>query len=159
MGHEFTLLAPFVYCPAFDNLIDSFLSVSNSFISFCELFRTSLLLNTQNLFHSSAAGPVNCLGQFPDNYGVLPLADNGGPTKTRAIGSPGSAAINAGNPTYCETVDQRGEVRGATCDVGAYEATGFADVAVSASIEPDDAPYVSNQNIIYYAEIENPLVK
>jgi uncharacterized repeat protein (TIGR01451 family) len=59
-----------------------------------------------------------------------PLADNGGPTPTHALG-PASAAIDAapdcldaaGNPVAS---DQRGVSRpgGAGCDVGAYEAAG-----------------------------------
>lgn len=63
--------------------------------------------------------------------GVSPLlgqlTHNGGPTKTHAllIGSP---AINAGNPVVpgsggnaCELTDQRGELRDAFCDIGAFE--------------------------------------
>jgi CSLREA domain-containing protein len=57
------------------------------------------------------------------------LADNGGPTRTRAL-SAGSPAIDAGNPAVpgssaaaCSTVDQRGVNRpqGAFCDIGAFE--------------------------------------
>jgi cysteine-rich repeat protein len=57
-----------------------------------------------------------------------PLADNGGPTRTRR---PGSPAIEAGNPAppgsgngACEATDQRGVVRpiGSRCDIGAVEA-------------------------------------
>jgi parallel beta helix pectate lyase-like protein len=68
-----------------------------------------------------------------DLYGVDPmidiLADNGGPTPTRALLS-GSPAIDGGNPSGCLdgdnnplTVDQRGFTRpaGANCDIGAYE--------------------------------------
>lgn len=55
-----------------------------------------------------------------------PLADNGGPTRTRALLA-GSAAIGAGVTSACAAApvgghDQRGEVRGATnCDSGAYD--------------------------------------
>lgn len=57
-----------------------------------------------------------------------PLADNGGPTKTRALGA-GSAAIDKGNDATCATSDQRGTARpqdgdgagGAQCDIGAFE--------------------------------------
>lgn len=55
------------------------------------------------------------------------LADNGGPTQTHAL-SLNSPAINAGNPAMpgsggfaCELADQRGELRGSSCDIGAYE--------------------------------------
>ena len=60
-----------------------------------------------------------------------PLADNGGPTRTHALG-PASPARDGGNPAGCvdaddETLlaDQRGVTRpqGSRCDVGAFEAT------------------------------------
>ena len=51
-----------------------------------------------------------------------PLADNGGPTFTRALLA-GSPAINAGDPAGAPATDQRGfpRVQGATIDIGAYE--------------------------------------
>lgn len=51
-----------------------------------------------------------------------PLADNGGPTPTMALG-PRSAAIDAAVPATCPAADQRGIARpfGAGCDIGAYE--------------------------------------
>jgi predicted outer membrane repeat protein len=61
-----------------------------------------------------------------------PLADNGGPTQTRALLA-GSPALNAGNPAApgsgglaCEAADQRGLPRpnGFACDMGAFEAGG-----------------------------------
>ena len=54
---------------------------------------------------------------------IGPLADNGGPTFTRAL-SPGSPAIDAANDASCPATDQRGVARpqGAHCDIGAYEA-------------------------------------
>jgi uncharacterized repeat protein (TIGR01451 family) len=54
--------------------------------------------------------------------GLGPLADNGGPTWTRALLT-GSPAINAGNDAVCPITDQRGIARpqGAHCDIGAYE--------------------------------------
>ncbi len=56
-----------------------------------------------------------------------PLADNGGPTRTRGLQS-GSPAIDAGDDTTCLTSDQRGVARpaGTTCDIGAYEDDGTA---------------------------------
>lgn len=54
-----------------------------------------------------------------------PLADNGGPTLTRAL-LPGSPAIDAGDDSSCPGADQRGVRRaaGPRCDVGAYERGG-----------------------------------
>jgi hypothetical protein len=50
------------------------------------------------------------------------LADNGGNTRTFALGD-GSAAINAG-VTGCPATDQRGEARVDGCDIGAFEYQG-----------------------------------
>lgn len=63
--------------------------------------------------------------------GLLPLADNGGPTLTHAP-LPTSPAIDGGdpsppgsNPIVCPLTDQRGAGRpqGAACDIGAVEVT------------------------------------
>ena len=72
----------------------------------------------------------------PINPMLGPLADNGGDTFTYAL-LPESPAIDAGNPvamgsggTACESQDQRGVNRayGGTCDIGAYEEVGRADM-------------------------------
>ena len=60
-----------------------------------------------------------------DNLKLGPLADNGGPTMTHALGA-GSAAIDAIPEADCGvTTDQRGlprpEPGGTMCDVGAFE--------------------------------------
>jgi len=49
-----------------------------------------------------------------------PLSDHGGNTLVQPLLS-GSPAINAGNNSTCNTTDQRGIIRGAHCDIGAYE--------------------------------------
>jgi len=51
------------------------------------------------------------------------LANNGGPTQTKALGA-GSPAIDAGAALSCPATDQRGVARpqGAGCDIGAFEA-------------------------------------
>lgn len=84
-------------------------------------------------------GDGSCFGQDPgpgDLLGVDPrlgaLVDNGGPTKTLAIGtdSPAYDAVPAGasldpGVTFCDATDQRGISqlqRGATrCDIGAFQ--------------------------------------
>jgi gliding motility-associated-like protein len=49
---------------------------------------------------------------------LLPLADNGGPTRTMAL-QKGSPAIDAGS--NCTPTDQRGQKRVGKCDIGAFE--------------------------------------
>jgi hypothetical protein len=67
------------------------------------------------------------LTDFPAGLG--PLANNGGATQTFSL-TPGSAAIDAGDPAGCTSpagqplsVDQRGAPRtsGSRCDIGSYE--------------------------------------
>ncbi len=95
----------------------------------------TIISQNYNLFKQSSS-PTGCNiigstshdlhGTFP---GVLDSAAqyNGGPTPTIAL-PPGSAAINAGDPTGCKdengnplTTDQRGYPRVGPCDIGAYE--------------------------------------
>jgi CSLREA domain-containing protein len=105
------------------------------------------LRNTIVAGNTSDAGPVNChvkdqviasLGHNLDTDGscfltaqgdrpktdplLEPLADNGGPTWTRALRA-GSHAIDAGGAEGCPAHDQRGIHRpfGAACDIGAFE--------------------------------------
>lgn len=56
---------------------------------------------------------------------LLPLRDNGGPTRTYAL-PPGSPAVNSGQTLGCPSTDQRGMPRpyvelAPRCDSGAYE--------------------------------------
>jgi hypothetical protein len=62
---------------------------------------------------------------------LAPLADNGGPTKTHALGE-SSPAIDAG--TLCsESTDQRYVTRnqGRTCDIGAFEFNDFGTITLT----------------------------
>ncbi|HJT99123.1 MAG TPA: choice-of-anchor Q domain-containing protein [Rhodanobacteraceae bacterium] len=65
--------------------------------------------------------PAGTIGGDPK---LLPLNDNGGPTKTHALRA-GSPAENAGNDVSTYTVDQRGtgypRVIGPAADIGAFE--------------------------------------
>ncbi|MFL5494029.1 MAG: choice-of-anchor Q domain-containing protein [Gemmatimonadales bacterium] len=69
----------------------------------------------------------NQVGNVSPNTGPIdpllgPLADNGGPTRTRAL-LPGSPAIDAASSDGCPGRDQRGVSRpqGPACDIGSYE--------------------------------------
>ena len=79
-----------------------------------------------------------------DHPGVDPqlaaLADNGGPTDTRALAQ-GSPAVDAG--AGCEATDQRGVARpaGAACDIGAFESPFTAVV-----VQPPGTPPVTPVN-------------
>jgi hypothetical protein len=55
----------------------------------------------------------------------LTLAENGGPTKTRALMST-SDSIDKGDPALCPGNDQRLFGRSGACDVGAFEYNGTA---------------------------------
>lgn len=64
-----------------------------------------------NLIGTSASPVIALLGL---------LADNGGSTQTHAI-LQSSPAVNAGNDATCPPTDQRGVLRVAICDIGAFE--------------------------------------
>jgi CSLREA domain-containing protein len=79
--------------------------------------------------------------QFPPEQGVMnvdpllaPLANNGGPTDTRALRQ-GSPAIDAGNAQVCGTTgsDQRRAPFVNNCDIGAFE---FGGVPPQTELEP-----------------------
>ncbi len=138
-------------------LHDATLSVSNSLLAGCSLQSTNVVRDTGNLNQkdpNGGYGNASCMGHNPHNSSLLPLADNGGPTKTRAIASPGSPMINGGDPNYCEPTDQRGVARGATCDIGAYEASDAVDVVASGLIAVA-SPYASEQHVLVYARVRN----
>ena len=71
---------------------------------------------------SCPAGGACTNVQFNADPVLGALADNGGFTRTMALGT-GSSAIDAGNNITCAATDQRGVTRpqGLICDVGAYE--------------------------------------
>ncbi|MEO8609111.1 MAG: choice-of-anchor Q domain-containing protein [Chloroflexota bacterium] len=65
-----------------------------------------------------------------------PLLSNGGPTQTQAL-LVGSPAINAGNNSKCESIDQRGVARPqqSLCDIGAYEYVTGSPVILSTVVD------------------------
>jgi hypothetical protein len=68
----------------------------------------------------SAKGDLAGNSDTPLAPKLAALADNGGPTQTRALLS-GSSAINAGDAATCAATDPRGYIRLLPCDIGAYE--------------------------------------
>ncbi len=88
---------------------------------------------------------------------LVGLADNGGFTQTHALGD-SSSAIDAGSPTLCPSMDQRGfhrpidgdENTSEICDIGAYEYASNPEVFTltadsegngSVAIDPDQTEY------------------
>ncbi|MEQ8881237.1 MAG: choice-of-anchor Q domain-containing protein, partial [Cyclobacteriaceae bacterium] len=68
---------------------------------------------------------VNVITADPNDWGLEPLADNGGFTPTHAL-LPNSLAINAADSTVSGGTDQRGapRVQDGRADIGAFERTG-----------------------------------
>ncbi len=95
----------------------------------CFLVGGSLTVDIHDLSDDNSCGSAT--QRTTGQLNLLPLAANGGPTQTIALG-PGSAALDFGDPTPCQTtsgpapvnnLDQRGIARPAgACDVGAFEA-------------------------------------
>jgi hypothetical protein len=69
---------------------------------------------------ASANGDLAGSGAITLGPKLAALADNGGPTQTRALLS-ASPAIDAGDGATCAATDQRGYIRIMPCDIGAYE--------------------------------------
>jgi hypothetical protein len=78
-----------------------------------------------NLFSDTPGSGLDPTDQINTAPLLGPLADNGGPTFTRAL-LPGSPAIDGGVAVVGVTTDQRGVSRpqGAAPDIGAFEAVG-----------------------------------
>ncbi|MCF6318237.1 MAG: DUF11 domain-containing protein [Proteobacteria bacterium] len=130
---------------------DSILIMTNSILrGECLFSSADWIIDVGNIYNTQ--GNV-CIGNLFDSPRMLELTDNGGPTLTFALHHT-SDAINAGDPNYCLATDQRGEARDASCDIGAFEVTGLADVEVSANFM-QNAPYVSAQEVIYNLKIKN----
>jgi len=128
---------------------NAILSLSNSSIGRCALFSgTAVVLNRGNFNYRE-----NCFGPDDGNQGVLPLADNGGLTRTRGL-TLDSDMINAADQTLCEPVDQRGVERTGPCDIGAFEVAPTADLSAELSVDPV-GPYVGDQLIEATLEIRN----
>ena len=93
--------------------------ITNSSGGDCYLGDGTIGTNSRNFVGDGTCNPD------PTLIGDLllgPLADNGGPTQTMALGL-GSLAIDKGDSAACPATDQRGVARpqGDGCDIGAYE--------------------------------------
>ena len=98
------------------------LSVKNTILSSNTGYNCSgSLTSIGHNLESAATCNFSSIGDISGTNPLLAaLADNGGPTKTRAL-SQGSLAIDTG--TDCSSLDQRGVARPQliACDIGAYE--------------------------------------
>lgn len=90
-----------------------------------DVFALGEVLGANNLIPSAGGSPAPMPADtITDDPLLEPLAANGGPTQTHALGA-GSPAIDAGNDVAGLVFDQRGEPYlrefGAAADIGAYE--------------------------------------
>jgi len=89
-----------------------------------------------------------CTNIITTDPNLGPLTDNGGFTKTIALG-PGSSAIDSGGVnTTCANEDQRGISRplGTACDIGAYESS--ANILTITSTTPNSGATVESATSI-----------
>jgi hypothetical protein len=100
---------------------------ADSNVDFWGVFHTAVhnllrIAAGSNLVPANPDANGNIVGSqvHPINPNLGPLADNGGPTLTEALGA-NSPAINAGTAIGAPTTDQRGVLRDSTPDIGAYE--------------------------------------
>lgn len=82
------------------------------------------------------------------------LANNGGSTQTLALLAT-SPAIDTASATNCPATDQRGVARpqGTGCDIGAFEVSVSADLAISATVSPN--PVVLRDSVSWIINVVN----
>ncbi|HSN17752.1 MAG TPA: choice-of-anchor Q domain-containing protein [Gammaproteobacteria bacterium] len=107
---------------------------------------TKHLMSSGHNLEDSGSCNLNQAGDLIDTDPKLgPLAGNGGPTQTMAIGQ-NSPALDAGDNGVCPNNDQRGELRPADgnldgtfiCDIGAFEYFAeTADLHIQNAMAPD----------------------
>ncbi len=133
---------------------DSILIMTNSILrGDCNIqASTAWLVDAGNLYNTDGFSCPNTGNLFYEPK-LLTLTDNGGPTETIALEIT-SDAVNTGDPSYCLPTDQRGVVRDAACDIGAFELAEFVDIEVSGYLSAN-APYVHDQELIYYITVKN----
>jgi CSLREA domain-containing protein len=98
-------------------------TIANSVVDACSGSITSLGGNVESPGDACAFDePSDQADVTTIELAIGPLADNGGPTPTRAL-LPGSVALGAAELGHCPSLDQRGVVRrlDEACDAGAFE--------------------------------------
>ncbi len=95
--------------------------------------------------HDLSYGDSTCPGGH-GNPQLGALRDNGGPTRTLALGAD-SAALDEIPARDCPSTDQRGvrRPRGQSCDIGAYE---FAKPSITIVLPAEDASYALRSWIV-----------
>jgi hypothetical protein len=152
LGGEFNLIHTTVANNASGLLVDGIdLRIENSLFAnnphVCEYFQTLGGLTT------GLITDADCFGTPPTpNIGLLPLADNGGPTKTFALART-SSAIDIANCAAAVTDDQRGVARPqfGRCDAGAFEFNNLLNVPITvasaATLDPTSGTVLVNGTI------------
>ncbi len=120
----------------------------------CLAFYNSYINGSNNLIED---GFAECHPTFTGDPGLLPLADNGGPTMTMSL-TPGSPAIDTGTNTFCTSTDQRGTPRpqGATCDLGAVELDKTAPTVLSTK-PSDGAVFIADAPSLLQITFSEPM--
>lgn len=135
-------------------IADSILVMTNSILrGDCNIHSsTAWIVDAGNLYNTMGFSCPNTGNLFYEPK-LLTLADNGGPTETIALELT-SEAVNTGDPSYCLPTDQRGVVRDAACDMGAFELAEFVDIAVTGQLNASP-PFVHDQALIYNIKVTN----
>ncbi len=124
------------YAIYINGMTNTSVTVKNSIIWDTTIYRGSSILNLSNtILDGGCPSGATCTNVQNVDPVLQPLANNGGFTKTMALGKD-SSAINRANPADCPNKDQRGKLRrkaGGYCDNGAYEAQPSSFIAVAGS--------------------------
>jgi len=120
----------------------------------CYAYYNSYINGSNNLIED---GGVECSTPVTGDPGLLPLADNGGPTRTMALPSD-SPLIDAGNNSFCTSTDQRGTPRpqGTGCDLGAVELDVSAPTLIS-SMPVDETVFIANTPTALQVTFSEPM--
>ena len=95
-------------------------------------YKGTLTSQGNNLFQTTPTASLTASDLFNQPALLAPLANYGGATLTNAL-LPGSAALGAGVSIPAIRTDQRGVVRAAVPDIGAFQSQGFTVAATNPS--------------------------